>query len=275
MRNRGKGRVTVQRDVRPQYFLRPARMQWHVRKALGRCERASRVDDLDRIAGKTRHGNQSLRDMHGADDNQSRLRHISIEKQGFAANFDAAGSSGTVRLFDGVVHRRVDGIALPKQAICAISQIDRNKHSPARETGSVQRFQIALFRGPDLPDMHPDASTTGQPDLPCRLIGHTELKQLWAASGNHVKRLGDNRPLDAASGNGALKIAVCINDQMAAGGTRRRAPCLDDSGKRHLPPLLQPFLRDAKRIVNFLNVFGHSHALLLPLNQAVTARVRI
>jgi len=72
--------------------------------------------------------------------------------------------------------------------------------------------------------------------------GDAELQHARLARADHVDGLAHHRALHAAARNGAFKIPLAVNHQMAADRTRRRAPGLHDGGQRHLPALAAPAL---------------------------------
>ena len=79
MRERDEGRVAVDIERR-QRHVRPFGDDPHIGKALRRSKRRARIDDGHVVIEKLADRRQRLADMHGADDDELRRRHIDGEE---------------------------------------------------------------------------------------------------------------------------------------------------------------------------------------------------
>ncbi len=75
-------------------------------------------------------------------------------------------------------------------------------------------------------------------------------RDFGCAGGDDFGRLGDDFGLDAAPRHRAEKIPLGIDQELAADRLRRRAPGLNDGGKRHAAALAEPIerLRQDERV---------------------------
>src|SRR6201996_6752759 len=71
-------------------------------------------------------------------------------------------------------------------------------------------FSVASFTSTDLLDEHADGAAAGQTDIPGGLVGDAELQHLGLARLDHVQRLSDHGPLDAAAGDRPQERAVVV-----------------------------------------------------------------
>src|SRR3712207_3429384 len=92
-------------------------------------------------------------------------------------------------------------------------------------------------RGPVLNalEINANAPAAGEPGLPGGLVRDPELQHPGPSVGDHVHGFRDDRTLDAAARDGTEEIGVMVDDEMAAHGTGRGSPGLDDGGHRNAP----------------------------------------
>src|ERR1700726_3939283 len=71
---------------------------------------------------------------------------------------------------------------------------------------AIRRFLVHLLHE------HPDGAAAGQADFPGGLVGDAEFQHFRLAAVDHVERLGDDGPFDAAAGHRAEEIALVVDD---------------------------------------------------------------
>jgi hypothetical protein len=185
------------------------------------------TDDLE--AGGGGHRRQRLGDMHGADDQQARRRHVGAREQ------------PRCRCRPGVALRTGWQRPSPRppapaqgQLAAAAGGIDHALRAVGQARNDDQASRCCLRRG-NAPSARPSfhrldedlhAAAAGQPDLPGLLVADAEFQQLRAAGGHHLRRGVDHRALDAAAGHRA--------DEMPVASTARWLP----SGRGEEPQVL-------------------------------------
>ena len=232
-----------------QGVIRPVIGQGDAGKAGFAGEGAAWIDDRDIEAGHRGHRRQRLGDVHRADDQQARRRHIDAGEH-VAAFVDGAalavGETGGKRCAVAVRHGRIaDDIVGGDQGRGLVRQAD---HARDGLPGGAFAHQTVEDGGIELFHVHLHAAAAGQSDFPGLLVADTELQQAWLTVADGRQRFLDHRAFDAATGDRAGEFTGFIDGQMAADGAGRRAPGGDDGGQGDalvgVPPPLT-LLKDA------------------------------
>src|SRR5262245_42884671 len=215
-------------------------------EALLRGESGTRVDGQNLVAERPSHGNQRLRHMHGADDDEARGRGEDVDedfavasRHGHALVLAEGLGEGRRQIVPEIARR----MGKPPSAVSEICY-QRRLASRLDVAGELMQHACSFARSSfHRLDEDADGATTGEPGLPGGAVFDAEFERLWLGGEKNLCRLGDHLALHAATRDRAEEIPSPVDRKLAADRPWRRAPGLNDSGKGDAAAFFQPVER--------------------------------
>ena len=207
----------------------------------------ARIDDHHLIAKRAGHGHERLRHMHGADDDEARGRSEHVDedfaiasRQGHAPVQAEGLGKRRRQIVPEILRRMRERARAGWRALSPAPPCVRAAMSPASRCSTRDASPTPPSSGSTKMRMVPPQAS---PAFQAVSSSTPNSSTLGLAGGQHLLRLGDHLALDAAARDRAEEIPLAVDRELAADRLRRRAPGLNDGGKRHAPALGQPVER--------------------------------
>ena len=234
-------------------LVRPASQKWNFSEGRPVRESLARFDEHDFEACKACHRDQGLGNVHRANDHETRIAPIGVEEERGRIDRGAFAAIGR-QAFESRALDRVGGVSRECPVIASKESARAGFQLGRQDDGlpvSPCAQEPVEFFGARFDAFHQDGKLPAAAEayFPGHAVVDPHFKDFRSPVLNDFDAFCDDAGFHAARGDRAGELATAVDDELAAGGARRRTPGLKYRGEGHRLSLVSPLESEFERVV--------------------------